>query len=78
VDITLVGNEKFITLRPGEERASHKRGRKALKEFGDEAGSELLFDIPPSAALLVLGYMGRPRKNRPAIGDESSLGWVEG
>lgn len=72
--ITFVDDEKFITLRPGEERASHKRGRKALKEFGDDAGSGLLFDISPSPAPLVLAYMGRPRKNRPAIGDENSLG----
>jgi hypothetical protein len=77
VDITFVDDEKFITLRPGEERASHKRGRKALREFGDGGGSGLLFDIPP--ALLVLAYMRRPRKNpRPAIGDEISFGWVEG
>ena len=77
--ITFVDDEKFITFRAGEERASHKRGRKALKEFGDDAGSGLLFDVPPGSALLVLAYMGRPRKNpRPAIGDEISLGWVEG
>ena len=38
MDITFVDDEKFITLRPGEERASHKRGRKALKEFGDMGG----------------------------------------
>lgn len=72
--ITFVGDEKFITIRPGEERASHKRGRKPLKEFGDDAGSVLLFDISPSSAPLVLAYMGRPRKNRPAIGDENNLG----
>ena len=76
--ITFVDDEKFNTLRPGEERASHNRGRKDLKEFGDETGSGLLFDVPPCPGLLVVGYMGRPRKNRPAIGDESSLGWVEG
>ena len=76
--ITLVDKEKFITLRPGEERASHNRGRKPLKEFGDDAGSVLLFDISPSPALLVLAYMGRPRKNRPVIGDENNFGWVEG
>ena len=75
MDITFVDDEKFITLRPGEERASHKRGRKALKEFGDDAGSGLLFDISPSPELLVLAYMGRPRKNpKPAIGDEIILG----
>ena len=79
MDITFVDGEKFITLRPGEERASHKRGRKALKEFGGEVGSGLLFDIPPCPALLVLAYTGRPRKNpRPLIVDEISLGWVEG
>ena len=77
--ITFVDDEKFITPRLGEERASHKRGRKALKEFGVDAGGGLSSDIPPSPVLLVLAYMGRPRKNpRPDIGDEISLGWVKG
>lgn len=76
VAITFVDNEKFITVRAGKERASHKRGRKPLKEFW---GAELLFDTPPKPVLLVLAYMGGPRENpRPVIGDEISLGWVEG
>ena len=79
VAITFVDDEKFIKLRLGEDRVSHKRGRMALKELGAGAGEGLLFDIPPNPALPELAYMGRPRENpMPAIGDEISLGWVEG
>lgn len=79
VAITFVDDEKFIMLRPGEERASHKRGRKPLREFWGEVGGGLLFDIPLQPVLLVLACMGRPRENaRLAIGDEISLGWVDG
>lgn len=79
VSITFVGDEKFIILRPGDERASHKRGRKDLREFWGGVGSGSLFGIPHKPVSPVLSYIGGPRENpRLAIGDEISLGWVEG